>query len=107
VLFIHLDPINDLTHLKSFIDHTTKSYVVTPSIQVSEIEGVTYGDYGPPRTWIDWWFKEGDTMICFYLQSKSFPFTEPSEAEIAEHRTIIESIRYCPDFPSELPPLPA
>ena len=80
--------------------------MVTPSIQVSEIEGVTYGDYGPPRTWIDWWFKKGDTMICFCLQSKSFPFTEPSEAEIAEHRTIIESIRYCRDFPSELPPRP-
>jgi hypothetical protein len=70
------------------------------------IAGVTHGDYGPPRTWIDWRFKKGDTMICLRLQSKSFPFTEPNEAEIAEHRAIIESIKYCRDFPSELAPLP-
>jgi hypothetical protein len=105
-LGIHLDPINDLSDLKSFIDRSTKSTVTTPSITMNGIAGVTHGDYGPPRTWIDWRFKKGDTMICLRLQSKSFPFTEPNEAEIAEHRAIIESIKYCRDFPSELAPLP-
>jgi hypothetical protein len=104
---IHLDPINDLSSLKSFIDYSTKGNVTTASITVNGIAGVVHGGYGPPRTWIDWWLKRGDTMICLCMQSKSFPFTEPNEAEIAEHRAIIESIKYCRDFPSEPPPLPA
>ena len=103
---MHLDPIHDLSDLKSFIDYSSNSSVTTSSITVNGISGVTHGDYLPPRTWIDWWFKKGDTMICLCLQSKSFPFTEPNEAEIAEHRAIIESIKYCRDFPSERPPLP-
>jgi len=58
-LFIHLDPIKDLGGLKSIIDLTTKSDVTTPSITVNGVSGVMHGDYGPPRTWIDWWFKKG------------------------------------------------
>jgi hypothetical protein len=104
-LFIHLDPITDLGGLKSIIDLTTKGDVTTLSITVNGVSGVTHGDYGPPRTWIDWWFKKGDTMICLCLQSKSFPFTKPSEAEIAEHNAIVGSLKYCRDFP-ELPPRP-
>jgi len=104
-LFIHLDPIKDLGELKSFIDSTTKSDVTTPSITVNGVPGVMHGDYGAPRTWIDWWFKKGDTMICLCLQSTSFPFSKPSEAEIAEHNEIVGSLKYCHDFPSELPPL--
>lgn len=105
-LFIHLNPIEDLGGLKSFIDLTTKGDVTTPSIAVNGISGVMHGDYGPPRTWIDWWFKKGDTMICVCLQSTSFPFTEPTEAEIADHIAIVGSLKYCRDFPLELPPLP-
>src|SRR5438046_113585 len=55
--FIHLDPIRDLSGLKSFIDYTTKGDVTTPLITVNGVPGVRYGDYGPPRTWMDWWFK--------------------------------------------------
>lgn len=102
--FIHLDPINDLAGLKAFIDNTTKSDVTTPSVTVNGVPGVRHGDYGPPRTWMDWWFKKGDTMICLCLQSKAFPFTKPSEAEIAEHNAIVGSLKYCRDFPSDLPP---
>jgi hypothetical protein len=101
----HLDPINDPSDLKSFIDHSTKSDVTTPTININGVSGVTHGGYGPPRTWIDWWFKKGDTMICLCLQSKSFPVTEPNRAEIDEHNAIIDSLKYCRDFPSELPPL--
>jgi hypothetical protein len=101
---IHLDPINDLGGLKSFIDYTTKSDVTTPLITVNGVPGVMHGDYGPPRTWIDWWLKKGDTMICLCLQSTSFPFAEPNQAEIAEHNEIVGSLKYCRDFPSELPP---
>ena len=104
-LGIHLDPMNNPDHLTSFIDQVTKGDADTPSISVNAIPGVTHGGYGPPRTWIDWWFKKGDTMICLCLQSKSFPVTEPTQAEVEEHNAIISSIKYCRDFPTELPPL--
>ena len=105
-LFIHLDPINDLSKLKFFIDCTTKNDVFTPSVTVNGIEGVSHGDYGPQRTWIDWWFKKGDTMICLSPQSVTFPSTTPTEVEIAQHNAIVNSLKYCRDFPSERPPLP-
>ena len=103
-LFIHLDAINDLGDLKSFIDYSTKSNVITSAISVNGVLGVTHGHYGPPRTWIDWWFKKGDTMICLCLQAKSFPVQEPNEEEIAEHAAIIGSIKHCRDFPGEVTP---
>src|SRR4029077_16134951 len=92
--------------LKAFIDSTTKNNVTTPSLTVNGIPGVTYGDYGPPRTWIDWWFKKGDTMICMSLQSIAFPYTEPTQSEKDEHTAIICSIKYLRYFPSDAPPLP-
>ena len=101
---IHLDPIKDLGGLKSFIDYSTKSDVITPPVTVNGVPGVMHGDYGPPRTWIDWWFKKGDTMICLSLQSTAFPFTEPTKAEVSQHNAIVGSLKYCRDFPSELPP---
>jgi hypothetical protein len=94
----------ELSELKSFIDYTTKSRVATPSIIANGVQGVTHGDYGPSRTWIDWWFKKGDVTLCLCLQSKVFPVTIPTETEIAEHKAIIASIKYCKDFPRELPP---
>jgi hypothetical protein len=100
-LFVHLDPLNQLTELKSSIDYSTKSDVITPSISINGVPGVTHGSYGPPRTWIDWWFKKGDTMICLCLQSKAFPMQLPDEDEVAEHRAIVNSIKYCRDFPDE------
>ena len=105
-LLIHLDPINDLPDLKAFIDRSTKGDVTTPQITVNGVSGVTHGGYGPPRTWIDWWFKKGDTMICLCLQSNSFPVTEPNQAEMEEHNAIIGSIKYCRDLPTESPSLP-
>jgi hypothetical protein len=81
-----------LSKLKEFIDHTTKSDVTTQQIEINGISGVTHGSYLPPRTWIDWWFRNGNTTLSLCLQSTSFPFTEPTEAEIDEHAAIIRSI---------------
>ena len=94
-LSIHLDPINDLGDLKGLIDYSTKSDVTTNAISVNGIEGVTYGSYASPVTWIDWWFKSGDTMICLNLQGALFPFKEhPTEEEVAEHQAIVGSLKY-------------
>jgi hypothetical protein len=87
--------------LKRFIDNSTKSDVTTLPISVNGISGVTYGGYSSPVTWIDWWFKRGDTMICLNLQGTSFPFKEqPTKAEVAEHQAIVGSLVYCRDAPS-------
>lgn len=80
--------------------------MTTPSVTINGIPGVTHGDYGPPRTWIDWWFKKGDVMICLNLQSVKFPYTEPTQSEKDEHKAIIASLKYCRDFPSDMPPAP-
>src|SRR5215469_8799202 len=103
----HLDATHDLGGLKSFIDYTTNSNVAVRSLTANGVPGVTHGVYGPPRTWIDWWFKKGDVMICLCLQSVSFPVATPLVDEIAEHESIIGSLKYSPDFPGELPPVVA
>jgi len=104
---IHLDATQGLDGLKSFIDYTTRSDVVTPSVTVNGVAGVTHGGYGAPRTWIDWWFKKGDVMICLCLQSAAFPLATPNATELAEHAAIINSLKYSRDFPSEAPPAAA
>lgn len=94
-LGIHLDPSGDLSDLKKFIDHSTKSNVNTRRISVNGIDGVLYGSYASPVTRIDWWFKKGDIMICLNLQGTPFPFIEhPTEAEVTEHQSIVDSLRY-------------
>jgi hypothetical protein len=99
-LGIHLDPINDLQELKRFIDYSTKSDVTTPQVCINGVDGVMHGSYASPATWIDWWFKKGDTMICLNLQGASFPFKEnPTEAEVTQHEEIIGSLMYCRDTP--------
>ena len=57
-LFLHLDPLHDLDGLKAFIDQQTRGNVTPTSVSVNGVLGVTHGDYGPARTWIDWWFKK-------------------------------------------------
>jgi hypothetical protein len=103
--FIHLNANEGIDGLKAFIENTTRCDVVTLSTAVNGIAGATHGAYGPPRTWIDWWFKKGDIMICLCLQSVAFPVTQPTTAELAVHREIINSLKYGPDFPTELPPM--
>ncbi len=82
----------ELRRLKDQIDWQTKSNVETPGVKINGIPGVTHGDYGPPRTWIDWWFKRGDTTLCLCLQSVDFPVTLPTEEEASLHRAIIASV---------------
>ena len=101
--FLHLDALHDPSYLKTLIDWQTKGDVALTSVSIN---GVTYGGYGPNRTWIDWWLKKGDTMLCDCLQSVEFPRTEPNAEERAEHAAIIASPQYSPDFPTEPAPPP-
>jgi len=83
-----------LDGLESFIAYTTKQEVIVESICVNNIEGVKYGTYEMPRTWIDWWFKKGDSTICIQLQSIKFPHTHPNVDEKNVYAAIINSINY-------------
>ena len=105
-LLLHLDAQHELGDLKTFIDQQTRGNVAPTPLEVNGISGVTYGDYGPRRTWVDWWFKKGDVMLCICLQSIEFPRAEPDYDERAEHTAIIQSLTYSRDFPTEYPPLP-
>jgi hypothetical protein len=101
--FVHLDSRLRLSDLKPLIQQQTKTDPDVSTVGIGGLLGVTHGDYGPPRTWIDWWFKRGDVMICLCLQSKAMPFTEPLPEEMAEHSTIINSIQYAPDLLDKSP----
>lgn len=105
MLAIHLDARHDLGGLKSFIDYTTRSQVITPSLSVNGVPGVTHGQCGAPRARTDGWFKKGDVLICLSLQSASFPAAKPTVEERAEHKAIIDSLKYILDFLSEQPPV--
>ena len=74
-----------LGDLKREIDSQTKGDVVTPSVEVNGIPGVTFGSYEAPRTRIDWLFKKGDTMIRLSLLSHEVPVAEPTDAELEQH----------------------
>ena len=98
-IFVHLDARHELVGLKEFIDSQTRGDVVVEQLRVNGISGVRHGGYGPLRTWIDWWFKKGDTMMSLCLQSVAFPVTEPSDSERAEHQAVMESVKFIPDDP--------
>lgn len=100
---VSLDPLLDLSQLKKYIDYTTQSSVATKTVVVNGLQGVTYGGY-VPRTWIDWHFKKGDTMICLNLQARGSDGIEPTRDEADTHRAIIESLKYCRDHAEENPP---
>ena len=104
--FIHLDSRLKLSDLKRLLDQTMKSDVRVNTVGVNGVPGVTHGGYGPPQTWIDWWFKKGDVMICLYLQPRKLAFAEPTLEERAEHSAIIHSIQYAPDVADGARPLP-
>jgi len=81
-----------LSTLKEFIDGQTKGNVEVEPMTVNGLAGVSYGDYSPPRTWRDIWFRKDGLTITLNLQSTIFPFTEPTKEEIEEHERIIHSI---------------
>jgi hypothetical protein len=100
---VSLDPLQDLSQLKKYIDYSTQSSVATKTLVVNGLQGVTYGGY-MPRTWIDWHFKKGDTMICLNLQARGSEGIQPTTGEELTHRAIVESLKYCRDHAEENPP---
>jgi hypothetical protein len=90
---IHLESQQGPKELADFILSCTKQRVEPRAVHVNGISGVTYGAYEVPRSWIDWWFKKNDVMICINLQG----YADATANERALHSSIIESLRYLPN----------
>jgi hypothetical protein len=67
-----------------------KQHVDLTPVEINGIRGVKYGDYDRQRTWIDWWMKKGDLMICINLQGVGLP----SDAQREMHLKVVESLNY-------------
>src|SRR5262245_48099103 len=88
--FVHLEASNAPSGLRDFILGCTKQYVDLTPVEINEITGFKYGDYDRQRSWIDWWMKKGDLMICINLQGDGLP----SDSQRETHRRVIESLTY-------------
>lgn len=95
----HVSPRGEPQGLADFILSCTKRRVNVVPVVINSIPGVTYGGYDPQRTWIDWWLKKGDGMLCINLQTDvSVDGTSPpSKDELDAHSQVINSVRYIPD----------
>ncbi len=59
--------------LASFIESQTNYLPTLKDITINDCNGKMYGNYSDQMTWIDWWFKKGDCMICFNLRGIGMP----------------------------------
>ncbi len=68
----------------------TKSLPVLKDITINGCPGKMYGDYSEQMTWIDWWIKKGDCMICLNIQGIGMP----SQAIKDDVSNILNSLEY-------------
>jgi hypothetical protein len=95
----HISPREEPKYLADFILSCSKQRVTLEPVVVNGIHGVTHGGYNTQRTWIDWWLKKGDSMLCINLQTEITVAgaPAPSDDELEAHRQVINSVRYIPD----------
>jgi hypothetical protein len=94
-LFIHMDCNREPEDLGEFILSSTKHRPTLKSIEINGIHGVTHGTYYDDykkRSWIDFWLKKGELLLCINLQS----YTPPTESDKDLHQKILNSIQYMP-----------
>lgn len=88
--FCHIDPNqNNPDYLGTFILGCTKQEVILEDVEINGIHGKRYGAYSKVRTWIDWYMKKGDSMICINLQG----YGMPNEREKKQLEETINSLR--------------
>jgi hypothetical protein len=76
--------------LKEFIESGTKHSVSLKDICIKDFKVKTYGDYSDVMSWIDWWIKKGNCMICFNFQGLGMP----SQVIKDDVRDILNSLEY-------------
>jgi hypothetical protein len=90
-IFCHVDiDHHNPEYLKDFILSCTRQDVVLEDVEINGIRGKRYGDYSETRTWIDWYMKKGDSMVCINLQG----YGMPDRQERSQFEKIINSLRY-------------
>ena len=88
--YIRLDPTDPPEELARFIRSATKKAVDLRPVEINGIKGMSYGDYHEGRSWIDWWLKKGELMICINLQG----WKAPTGAEREVHAAVLGSLQY-------------
>lgn len=87
----HLSATRDLTELSRMA--ADGSSLRAEPFDRGGIPGMRYGAYDRDRTQIDWWFYLHGLTLSLSLEASAYPKTLPTQAERAEHRAIIDSIR--------------
>src|SRR3972149_3587731 len=59
--------------MAEFIESQTRYLPTLKSIIINNCSGKMYGDYSEQMTWIDWWVKKENCMICFNIQGLGMP----------------------------------
>jgi hypothetical protein len=76
--------------MAEFIESQTKYLPALKDITINHCYGKMYGDYSEQMTWIDWWIKRGDCMICLNIQGIGMP----SQAVKDDVSNILNSLEY-------------
>lgn len=59
--------------LAEYVMSQTKYLPTLKDVVINDCYGKMYGEYSEQMTWVDWWIKRGDCMICFNLQGMGMP----------------------------------
>jgi hypothetical protein len=59
--------------LADYLELQIEQLPLVKDITINHCYGKMYGDYSEQMTWIEWWIKRGDCMICFNIQGIGMP----------------------------------
>jgi hypothetical protein len=62
-----------LEDLGDYIALETRCKPILKDLTINGCPGKMYGDYSEQMTWINWWIKKGDCMICLNIQGIGMP----------------------------------
>jgi hypothetical protein len=78
--------------LATYIESQTRHLPTLEDIQVNGVKGKKLGSYSEMGSWIDWWLKEGNCMICLNFQGDGMP----SDRIKDDVTSILNSLEYIP-----------
>lgn len=78
--------------MAEFIGSQTRELPVLKDVEFNGVKGKQHGNYSEEMTWVDWWLKEGDCMICLNIQGLGMPSDEAKEDVLK----MLNSLEYIP-----------
>ncbi|MHC4554518.1 MAG: hypothetical protein ACYSUS_04355 [Planctomycetota bacterium] len=79
------------SELSDLIQSQTRHEATLEDFEINGIIGKKYGSYSDEMTWIDWWLKKEDCLICLNIQGLGMP---PEEIQQDVSR-ILNSLEFC------------